>query len=249
MSRLIRPYFLGRKMYSKDVFFNIAQMDKHSRKKTKKPWPTRRVMEQIYHQNLWGGGDADFYSGTGSHHSDLVDPYIKVVRSFLKSFDEPLTVCDLGCGDFNIGSRLISHAKKYIAADIVEGLIERNRRLFNTEILEFHCLDIASDECPDGDCAILRNVLQHLSNDEIQQIIEKLYEFKYVIVTEHLPEGEFIPNKDILSGQGIRLKKGSGVVLTAPPFNFRVREEKQLLKVPYNEGKGVIVTTLYEPVR
>ena len=227
----------------------ISVVNNMGSNKGKKPWPTRRVMEQIYHQNLWGGGDADYYSGIGSHHSDLVDPYIKVVRSFLKSFDEPLTVCDLGCGDFNVGSRLIRHAKKVIAADIVEDLIERNRQLFKTENLEFQCLDIASDKWPDGDCAILRNVLQHLSNDEILQIVEKLYDFKYVIITEHLPEREFIPNKEILSGQGIRLKKGSGVVLTAPPFNFRIREEKQLLKVPFNEGKGVIVTTLYEPAR
>jgi hypothetical protein len=233
-------------MYSKDVFFNMNRMDKHSRKKTKKPWPTKDAMAQIYEQNLWGGGDDDFYSGTGSHYPDLVDPYIEVVSSFLDSFDDLPVVCDLGCGDFNIGRQLANHAKKYIGVDIVEGLIERNREMFKKDKIEFFCLDLAEDKLPTGDCAILRNVLQHLSNAEIQSIVAKLYDFKYVILTEHLPEGDFIPNKDIISGQGIRLKMGSGVDLTAPPFSFQIAGDEEWLRIPSKEGKGVLVTTLYK---
>ena len=66
-----------------------------------------------------------------------------------------------------------------------------------------------------------------------------------MIITEHLPEGEFTPNKDIVSGQGIRLKKQSGLNLLAPPFNFKVKEEKQVSSVILNDGKGIIVTTIY----
>src|SRR5690606_27522334 len=111
--------------------------------------------------------------------------------------------------------------------------------------LEFQVLDIATDDLPSGDVAILRQVLQHLSNAEIKRVVEKLYRFKAVILTEHLPEGDFEPNKDIISGQGIRLKKQSGVDIVAPPFNFKFREEKQLLSVKHPGFKGVVVTTLY----
>jgi hypothetical protein len=69
--------------------------------------------------------------------------------------------------------------------------------------------------------------------------------YKYVILTEHIPEGHFTPNKDIISGQGIRLKKQSGVNILAPPFNFKVKEEKQLLSVNLNDNKGLIVTSIY----
>ena len=99
---------------------------------------------------------------------------------------------------------------------------------------------------PSGDVAILRQVLQHLSNAEIKSVVEKLYDFKYVILTEHLPEEDFEPNKDIISGQGIRLKKQSGVNLSASPFNFKFKEEKQLLSVPSPGFKGVLVTNLYK---
>jgi len=66
-----------------------------------------------------------------------------------------------------------------------------------------------------------------------------------VILTEHMPECDFEPNKDIISGQGIRLKKQSGVDLLAPPFNLKVKGERQLLSQPAKESKGVIETTLY----
>ncbi|MFT5891108.1 MAG: SAM-dependent methyltransferase [Dokdonia sp.] len=211
----------------------------------KKPWPTKEAMEQVYEMNLWGGDTSDFYSGVGSHDSEIVDPYVTAVISFLTSFESPLTVCDLGCGDFNVGKELVKHTKKYVAVDIVTELIEHNTSLFKEENLEFRCLDIAVDDLPSGDCALVRQVLQHLSNDEIHHVVDKLTNFKYVILTEHVPEGDFVPNKDIISGQGTRLKKQSGVDLLVPPFNFKVKEEKQVSSIVLEDHKGVIVTTLY----
>ena len=215
-------------------------------KKIKIPWPTKDAMAQVYEKNLWGGKQSEFYSGFGSHHSELVNPYLAVVSYFLKDFANPPVVCDLGCGDFNIGKELVQYSKKYIAVDIVPDLIEHNKKVFKAENLEFLALDIAADALPSGDCVILRQVLQHLSNAEIKTVVEKLYNFEYVILTEHLPEEDFEPNMDIISGQGIRLKKQSGVKLLAPPFHFKVVEEKQLLSVKLPGFKGIIVTTLYK---
>lgn len=215
-------------------------------KERKQPWPTKDAMQQVYKMKLWGDKNADFYSGDGSHLSEIIKPYITAVTAFLSSFDKPFTVCDLGCGDFNVGKELVQQVEKYIALDIVPDLITRNKEKFKANNLEFHCLDIATDELPTADCAIIRQVLQHLSNAEIQSIANKLKVFKYVIVTEHIPEGDFIPNLDIISGQGIRLKKQSGVNLLAPPFNFKVKEEKDLLSVKLKDGKGVIVTKVYK---
>lgn len=202
------------------------------------------MMEQIYEQHLWGGKEYDFYSGIGSHNPKTINPYLDVVIDFLKSKNEQLTICDLGCGDFNIGKQLIPFTKKYIGVDIVESLIERNRTQFKAENLTFQCLDIAKHELPHADCVILRQVLQHLSNQEIQQIVNKLKNYKCIILTEHLPDGEFIPNKDIISGQGIRLKQHSGVNILEAPFSLKVISKKNLSEVILNDNKGRIVTTL-----
>ncbi|MHA7057205.1 class I SAM-dependent methyltransferase [Aquimarina sp. M1] len=219
--------------------------EQHQAQKIKEPWPTKDAMIQVYEMKLWGNNNTDFYSGDGSHLSEIVHPYVDVLRSFLTSFKEPLTICDLGCGDFNVGKELVQYTKNYIAVDIVPSLIGHNKEKFKMERLKFLCMDIAVDELPIGDCAILRQVLQHLSNREVRRIAHKLSSFKYVIVTEHVPEGNFVANKDIISGQGIRLKKQSGVNLLASPFNLNIKDEKKLLSVVLPDQKGLIITKLY----
>lgn len=203
-------------------------------------------MTQIYEKHLWGGPTHDFYSGEGSHHPEIAAPYVEAVTAFLKSHEQALTVCDLGCGDFNIGNQLVRHTQGYIAVDIVEGLIERNRRLYKADHLTFKCLDIAKDELPKADCVILRQVLQHLSNSEIQNIVNTLSHYQYLILTEHIPHGDFAPNTDIISGQGIRLKQNSGVDVLAEPFHLKIKTQSILNEFNLEGHQGRILTTLFE---
>ncbi|MEH6659841.1 class I SAM-dependent methyltransferase [Leeuwenhoekiella marinoflava] len=214
-------------------------------KPSKTPWPTKDAMQQVYAKNLWGGSETPFYSGAGSHDAATVQLYLEAVISFFKSLENPPVVCDLGCGDFNVGKELVPYTKAYKAVDIVPELIAHNNNTFKSKQLTFDTLDLAKDPLPKGDCALLRQVLQHLSNAEIASIVNKLYAFKYVILTEHLPDQEFIPNTDLISGQGIRLKKQSGVDVLAAPFNFKVKAAKQLLSLPAPGAKGKLVTNLY----
>ncbi|WP_299435157.1 class I SAM-dependent methyltransferase [uncultured Maribacter sp.] len=213
-------------------------------KRKKEPWPTKAVMQQIYEKKMWGG-DVDFYSGLGSHSSKFVAPYVKEVSLFLNSFNTRLEVCDLGCGDFNVGIQLVPLTKKYIAVDIVPNLIERNKHLFKEDNLEFLCLDISKDKLPNADCAIVRQVMQHISNAEIMSLLEKLRKYKYLIITEHLPIHSFVPNKDIISGQGIRLKKNSGVDILQLPFLAKTKLIKNLTISSY-DSKSAILTNLYQ---
>ncbi|RXG13267.1 methyltransferase [Leeuwenhoekiella aestuarii] len=215
------------------------------KKPSKKPWPTKDAMQQVYEKNLWGGRDTSFYSGAGSHDRETVQPYIEEVIAFFKSLENPPVVCDLGCGDFNVGKELVSYTQAYKAVDIVPELIAHNKNTFKSKQLTFDTIDLANDALPEGDVALVRQVLQHLSNAEIQRIVNQLYAYPYVILTEHVPEAEFTPNIDIISGQGIRLKKHSGVDLLAPPFNFKVKAATQLLSLPAPGVKGRLVTTLY----
>ncbi len=215
-------------------------------KKYKKPWPTREAMQQVYELHLWGENGNEFYSGEGSHNISIVNPYLNSVSNFLMSLNHSVSICDLGCGDFNIGKQLLSMSKTYTAVDIVPELIEYNKSHYLDKKLTFKCIDIAKDQLPNADCAILRQVLQHLSNSEIEQIVQKLYSYRYLIVTEHLPEGNFIPNIDIISGQGIRIKKNSGVDLMAAPFNLKVKKQSILLNTILQDRKGLITTILYE---
>lgn len=214
-------------------------------KTPKTPWPTKAVMQQVYKMNLWGSNASEFYSGEGSHNPELVNPYIEAIVSFLKTLNTPISVSDLGCGDFNIGSKLFKYTSKYFAIDIVPELIDHNKSNFKAKNLFFSSLDIAKDDLPPADCALIRQVLQHLSNAEVQNILNKLQAYKYVIITEHIPLFDFTPNLDIISGQGIRLKKQSGLDVLKAPFNFKVTSQEELLTINLKDGKGKIVTTKY----
>lgn len=211
----------------------------------KTPWPTKAVMQQIYKQQLWGGNAFDYYSGEGSHKPEIIRPYITEVVDFLRSHNDNLTVCDLGCGDFNVGRYLVEYTNHYYAIDIVPELIERNKTRFKAKHLEFQCLDISKDNLPQADCAILRQVLQHLSNTEIQQILDKLQSYKYIILTEHLPNGSFTPNIDMIANRGNRLKHKSGVDLLKPPFSLMIIKEKILSTFVLETCKERIKTILY----
>lgn len=208
-----------------------------------------QVFSKIYKDNVWGKkqrGDSAFYSGDGSHEPQTVNTYVAAIRDFLDSIGPPRDLVDLGCGDFNIGSQIAQSGKSYLGCDIVPDLISHNMATFGTDTLGFRVLDIVDDPLPKADVIFIRQVLQHLSNADIQKFCDKIVgSCEYLVVTEHLPKNpKFVPNLDQGHGAGIRLDDGSGVVLTAPPFRFSPRSQKVLCEV-FAFG-GVIRTTAYE---
>lgn len=229
-----------------NLYREVLSTKKPTSNINKKAWPTAAAMIQIYEKHLWGTNGALFYSGDGSHDPDIVTPYLHATLKFLSSFQKKISICDLGCGDFNIGKHMMHHTHSYTGVDIVPDLIQHNQSVFGSDQVNFTQLDIAKDDVPPADIAILRQVLQHLSNSEILEIIPKLYQYKYLILTEHLPLNVQVPNVDIISGQGIRLKKNSGVVLTAPPFNLAYKNATQWIATVLPNNKGVIRTICYE---
>lgn len=64
-------------------------------------------------------------------------------------------------------------------------------------------------------------MLQHLSNKDIEAILNKCRKYKYVIVSEHIPaDKNAIPNLDMNSNWDIRLIQHSVVYIDRPPFNY-----------------------------
>lgn len=206
-----------------------------------------RLFSTVYKNAYWGteNGHA-FYSGRGSHDEKLVRPYLEQVGIFLSSFDTPPTLVDLGCGDFAIGRQITDLCSSYHGCDIVNELIEYNRENFEQAAVRFSCIDATREKLPSGNVLIVRQVLQHLSNHAIAAILKQFPDFQYIIVTEHLPGGKFTPNIDKPSGPDSRLRLGSGVDISAPPFSLRPAFQEVLHEVKDNgDFPGVIKTTLY----
>lgn len=206
------------------------------------------VFGAVYREKLWGSrAGGDYCSGTGSYLDAIVGPYVASVRTFLGAFPELAVAVDLGCGDFNVGAQLVGAFREFIAVDVVPELIERNAHNFAHLGAVFRCLDIVNDDLPAGEVAFLRQVLQHLSNAQVARVVHKLYQYRWLVVTEHLPSAVgFRANRDKPIGPGVRQRFGSGLVLTAPPFNLRVIEQRLLCTVPCDAG--TIQTSAYRMV-
>jgi SAM-dependent methyltransferase len=197
--------------------------------------PVEEVFSTIYHSQAWGTRqDRPFCSGDGSIREDAVGPYCEMVRAFIESHNIKRVV-DLGCGDFGVGSRLISPEISYTGIDVVPDLIDYNQKQFGSPRVEFRCLNMIEDDLPAGDLCLVRQVLQHLSNAQIQKTLKSLSRYRYGIITEHVYSGVGVRrNLDKPHGPGIRLPKRSGVFLESPPFNCQA---EVVLEVPLEENE------------
>jgi hypothetical protein len=198
------------------------------------------VFAEVYAEDIWGSGAGNtaFDSGGGSEDA-IGRAYCDSIAAAIDVRPDTVLV-DLGCGDFRIGHTLHGRVGgQYIGVDVVPELIEHLESTYAGPSVEFRCLDITSDALPAGDICLIRQVFQHLSNEEIAAVLDKLAGYKRVFVTEHYPadEGPVIPNLDKVHGPETRLPLNSAVYLDRRPFRRVVRE---LLAVP--AGHGVIRT-------
>jgi hypothetical protein len=207
------------------------------------------VFANVYKSGIWGRiPGADFYSGSGSHDPEIVGPYVTAVVRFLSSLAVRPSAVDMGCGDFNVGRQIRPFCDKYIACDIVSGLIDHNRASFRGLNVDFRCVNAVLDDLPDGDVIFLRQVLQHMSNDQIVKIISKLHKYRFVVITESVPaKAGFVPNLGKKTGPGMRIANRSGVVVTEPPFSLSFRAVWPICALPI---RGILVRTIvYELTR
>lgn len=185
------------------------------------------IFSKIYTKNGWGGKKGEFYSGPGSHNPSIVG-YTKIVSDFILA-NQIHTIVEIGCGDFNVSNNIlksleiVNHEYNYVGYDVVKPLIALNKSLYGTPKIEFVCKDSCVGRIKDGDLLIIRQVLQHLNNKSIKQVVDKFVNYKYIIFTEHQPSEKYsdliVPNKDQQTGVSIRLRYKSAVYLDQAPFN------------------------------
>jgi hypothetical protein len=210
---------------------------------------TKRAFEKIYKEQYWGvssNKSDSFYSGLGSHDSNIVDAYLKSVKEFLSLNKGIKTAADLGCGDFNVGQQLYNFFDKYYAIDVAENVVDKNKERFKSPKINWSCLSIIDDDLPKADIAFVRQVLQHLSNKDILSFLSNIEgKYKFLVITETQPKTRrYKPNLDMMTGPGVRFHKKSGVDLVKPPFNLQAISETKICEIAV--GKEHIITTVYK---
>lgn len=186
---------------------------------------TETIFTEIYEKKLWGSAaDGSAYcSGAGTTDENTTQ-YITVLQNFIQQKNIQ-HIFEIGCGDFSIMSAVIApfNNLKYTGADIVKNVVNHLNSTYANEQIQFiHMNAIKSKAFPKADLCVIRQVLQHLSNQQILDILQKLKPYKYVIITEHIPLNPQIKNGDKSANGYIRLqnRQTSGIYLDAPPFSL-----------------------------
>jgi len=180
------------------------------------------VFREIYEKRLWGGGPALFSSGAGSTPAEA-QIYAEAVGQFLTE-KGVTSVVDVGCGNFTVGALLQRDGLGYVGIDLVDELVSHNQRHYGSPYTRFLCLDAVTVPLPEAEVALVRQVMQHLSNAEIMSMLANLRRYRYVIVTEHHPAPDKAShvNRDKPHGPDTRVLDGSAVKLDCPPFEANV---------------------------
>ena len=179
----------------------------------------KTVFSDIYEKSLWGESKEKFCSGMGSSEVNS-NEYVAWVNQFIT--DKKIrSVVDLGCGDFQVGRRLELGSASYTGCDVVPQLVAHNNETFGNENISFKVCNIIEDELPEADFCMIRQVFQHLSNDSIQSVLQKLKKYKYVLITDCQPNGDRQRiNYDMPNFSGTRnVVHGTGLWLENAPFN------------------------------
>jgi SAM-dependent methyltransferase len=171
------------------------------------------VFTTVYETGEWG---KPWYSGDGSTVANT-QGYVAFLQQFLKDH-QINSVADVGCGDWQFSRHMDWSGISYRGYDVTPGIVERNRQ-FESPTIQFAHLDLTEKRVPAADLLICKDVLQHLSNDKIQQFLTQLGQFRYCLITNDIQSsGPSVPNRDIRSG-GYR-----PIVLTLPPYNLHAKE-------------------------
>jgi len=173
------------------------------------PRSMQETFGDAYLLNSWGSG-----SGMGSNQEGTT-PYREYLQGFMRQH-QIQSVVDLGCGDWKF-SRLIDWSGvRYTGIDVVPEVIEANRKAFGTHG-EFLCLDFSREELPPADLVLVKDVLQHWPNEVVRSFMDRLRQFRYVLITNCSYDHPTL-NADIGMG-GFR-----PIDLRRAPFGYQLEE-------------------------
>jgi SAM-dependent methyltransferase len=169
------------------------------------------VFNEIYKKNKWGSG-----SGAGSLPKHTKG-YVNFLQNFLK--DKQInSVVDMGCGDWQFSNTINWTGVDYLGFDVVKSVIERNVNKYSDTNIQFELYSGNPEDLPYADLLIVKDVLQHLSKNSIDNFLKNIDRYKFCLITNCVnPFGETV-NAEIQDGGFSHLD------VQLPPFNIQATE-------------------------
>lgn len=196
-NKLSYSYWL-RKFYT-TRFFQIMPISKSLIKKL--------VFNSIYASNHWVQSDDSLPKqniSVSGHGSNIGTEQFKNLEKNFNNFineHEIKSILDMPCGDFLWINEIIKNKDiEYLGIDIVDDLIEKNKKKYVNNKINFETHDIVNFKTSKFfDLIIIRDLFIHLDHDDIKKIFENLNKinFKYIALNSY----KNIINEDVLIGR------------------------------------------------
>jgi len=139
---------------------------------------------QDYFRRLqWHKEGMESISGYGTT-LDALATTIQALPNIFSKY-EIKSILDAPCGDFHWMKMVDLSSVKYIGIDLVEAQIERNKSAY--PLFDFRAMNMVTDELPTCDLILSRDILIHLSDDDIIRYINncKKSGIKYLMTSTY----------------------------------------------------------------
>ena len=169
----------------------------------------KRKFTKIYSKNLFKGDDSISGGGSNLYQTRVIRNAIPIL---LKEMGVK-TMIDAPCGDLFWMKEVDLPVEKYIGIDIVDEIIEENKKKYAASDREFVSRNIIDEKLPRADLIFCRDCLVHLSFEQGIKAIKNFKESgaKYLLTTTFVDR-----EKNIDLGKHI----WRTLNLERAPFNF-----------------------------
>ena len=166
------------------------------------------IFTKIYSNQVWGKNSKGRGHSGGGSTLEATITYRQFLQDFLEEYNVK-SVVDVRCGDWEFSKTISWEGINYTGYDVVPFVIKNNIKMYGSDSIRFICEDAVSVQLPSADLLICKDVLQHISNEDITLFISQLSKFKYCLITN-----------DIGPRINTQISRGDHrpVDLTLPPF-------------------------------
>jgi hypothetical protein len=194
----------------------------------------KEVFTTIFNNNSWGSSES--FSGMGLEIKNTVS-LRKNISYLIKSL-KIKSILDVPCGDMNWMQMLELKELKYEGWDIVDEIINLNKKSFSDRPnFSFFCKDALTDEIPNVDLIICRDLIIHFPFEATWNLLRNIVKSssKYVLISHCRTD---FPNTNIKFGEFYPVN------LENPPFNFHkamfyIKEEEEVKYMALYEIKTI----------
>jgi hypothetical protein len=181
----------------------------------------KNIFTSIAKNNFWG--NAESLSGDGS--SLQATKHLRDNLPILLQQYKIKSILDLPCGDFNWMKELNLHEYEYHGADIVDYLVEKNKKEYPE--FKFSIINILEDKIPMVDLIICRDCLFHFPFTEIKKALSNIKnsKSKYLLITSHTWKN--FPPLDIKLGEFRKVNLQMPPISLPQPIDFIVEGNQE----------------------